>query len=215
MTWNGGRGFTKKHTKKEIWKIDNKLAGYYTQERNLTYVLIKDGSHMVPYDRPIECLDMINRFIQVGNNIVKGKNSQVGDRAAVVQPTSSSAPASKPSSLADEPNPTTMSDEHQQETNTAAPDDDKWSQYYSWGTTALVFVILFAISLCWCWLRGRNRPSSASAAAEFGGAPPREREGIKKRGSGILGFIGKLFGSNKVNHRRKFRLGDNEESNEL
>ena len=47
------------------------------QERNLTYVLIKDGSHMVPYDRPIECLDMINRFMHVGNNEVKGKQSQV------------------------------------------------------------------------------------------------------------------------------------------
>jgi carboxypeptidase D len=212
MTWNGGRGFTKKHTKKEIWKIDDKLAGYYTQERNLTYVLIKDGSHMVPYDRPIECLDMINRFIQVGNNIVKGRISQVGDRTVVSpSPSSSSVPVSTPSSKDDKSNKSTDSAGQQDKDTTS---DDKWGEYYSWGTTTLIFVILFAISLCWCWLRTRNRPSSASAAVEFGGAPQQQREDIKKRSDGILGFVTKLF-SNKVNGRKKFRLGDNEESNEL
>lgn len=211
MTWNGGSGFTKKRTKKEIWKIDNKLAGYYTQERNLTYVLIKDGSHMVPYDRPIECLDMINRFMQVGNNVVKGRKSQVGEQVVSPSP-SASASASTPLSTADKSEQTTTSDEQKDNTSTG---DDKWDQYYSWGTATLVLVILFAISLCWCWLRGRNRPSPASVAAEFGGAPQREREGVKKRGRGILGFVGNLFGFNKANDRKKFRLGDNEESNEL
>lgn len=205
MTWNGSRGFAKK---KEDWKIDNKLVGYYTQERNLTYVLIKDGSHMVPYDRPIECLDMINRFMNVGNDVVKGHKSQVGDRVSITPPTD------RPTN--DQPKNNTQKDDGKKENDTE--DDaqviieDQWSKYYSWGTTTLVIVILFAMTLCCCWCRGNKRPS-ASALDEFGGAPQREREGVKK--AGLFGFIQNLFKSNKTNERRKFRLDDNDESNEL
>lgn len=207
MTWNGSRGFGKK-TKKEDWKIDDKVVGYYTQERNLTYVLINDGSHMVPYDRPIECLDMINRFMNVGNNEVKGYKSQVGNSLPVT-PTP------------DQPKTNgTQKDEGKTESDTKADDEttdgveveDKWSKYYNWGTTTLVIVILFAFTLCCCWCRGNKRPS-ASALDEFGGAPQREREGVKK--AGLFGSIQNLFKSNKTDERRKFRLDDNDESNEL
>lgn len=201
MTWNGSRGFSKK-TKKENWKIDDKIVGYYTQERNLTYVLIKDGSHMVPYDRPIECLDMINRFMNVGDNIVKGQKSQVGNKKEIPKE------EEKPSSEENEEDKT--ENDTKEENQTTTIEEDEWSQYYSWGTTTLVFVILFAITLCCCWCRGK-RPS-ASALDEFGGAPQQEREGVKK--SGLFGFIKNLFKS-KSNQKRKFRLGDNDESNEL
>ncbi|KAI9356124.1 serine carboxypeptidase-domain-containing protein [Pilaira anomala] len=208
MTWNGSTGFSKK-TKKEDWKIDNKVVGYYTEERNLSYVLIKDGSHMVPYDRPIECLDMINRFMQVGDNVVKGKKSQVGGRDITVTPPPKEAEEEKGKETqdkADDEEKDTDSEKMGQETG-----EDEWSKYYSWGTTTLVFVILFAIALCCCWCRG-SRPS-ASALDEFGGAPQREREGVKK--PGLFGFIQNLFRSSKNNEGRKFRLGDNDESNEL
>lgn len=213
MTWNGSRGFSKK-TKQEQWKIDNKLAGYYTQERNLTYVLIKDGSHMVPYDRPDECLDMINRFMGVGDNVVNGKSSQVGDRKS---PTSTPPPKEEDEEEEEDKEDDDKPDKDGKKESDMKPDEeeysqDKWSKYYSWGTTTLIFVIIFAITLCCCWCRG-DKKLSASASAEFGGAPQREREGVRK--PGFFGYIQRLFKSNKPGERNKFRLGDNDESNEL
>ncbi|KAI7876506.1 serine carboxypeptidase-domain-containing protein [Mucor mucedo] len=222
MTWNGSRGFGKK-TKKEDWKIDDKVVGYYTQERNLTYVLINDGSHMVPYDRPIECLDMINRFMNVGNNKVKGLKSQVGDRLPVIptpdQPTNGTQNDEGKKEGTNEGKKESTNDGKTEsdtkggdETTEGVTVDDEWSKYYSWGTTTLVIVILFALTLCCCWCRGNKRPS-ASALDEFGGAPQREREGVKK--AGLFGYIQNFFKSNKTDERRKFRLDDNDESNEL
>jgi carboxypeptidase D len=220
MTWNGSKGFSK-DTKKEVWKIDNKLAGYYTQERNLIYVLIKDGSHMVPYDRPIECLDMINRFIEVGDNIVKGKLSQVGDgtRPTTTTTTTITSKTSPTSSLTAPSSTNTEKDtksEDDLEQGELVPEKDKWNQYYNWGTSTLVIVILFALVLCCCWCRNNKRPS-ASAADEFGGAPPREREGVNNKKNRLFGSIRNLFTYSKLSNanRRKFRLGDNDESNEL
>lgn len=212
MTWNGSRGFGKK-TKKEDWKIEDKVVGYYTQERNLTYVLINDGSHMVPYDRPIECLDMINRFMNVGNDVVKGYKSQVGNRLPAI-PTTKQPPATNGTQKDEgkKDGGKKESDIKDDETTDELVSEDEWSKYYSWGTTTLVFVILFAITLCCCWCRGNKRPS-ASALDEFGGAPQREREGVKK--SSLFSHIQNLFKSNKTDERRKFRLDDNDESNEL
>ncbi|KAI8337127.1 serine carboxypeptidase-domain-containing protein [Chlamydoabsidia padenii] len=78
MTWNGEKGF--KDAVQQDWFIDDKQVGYYTEGRNLSYVLIKDGSHMVPYDKPTETLDMIHRFMGVGNNQVNGVKSRVGNQ---------------------------------------------------------------------------------------------------------------------------------------
>ncbi|KAI9478008.1 MAG: pheromone-processing carboxypeptidase KEX1 [Benjaminiella poitrasii] len=197
MTWNGSRGFSKT-TVREDWKIDNKIAGYYTQERNLTYVLIKDGSHMVPYDRPIETLDIINRFMKVGDNVVKGKQSQVGDHEEVQKPgpTPSSGNKTEDESSSNHPN---------QEENKREP------YYNNWGTTVVVGVVLFSLTSCFCWVRKNNKRLSGSAAVEFGGAPQRERERPSK---GLLGFARSLF-NKKVEDRRKFRLDNNDESNEL
>jgi carboxypeptidase D len=213
MTWNGSRGFSKK-TKKEEWKIDDQLAGYYTQERNLTYVLIKDGSHMVPYDRPLECLDMINRFMQVGNDVVKGQKSQVGNGVVSIPPPQPPKHENNDTGKESVPAADGEEKENQEQEEGGVLIDDKWSKYYSWGTTTLIFVILFAITICCCWCRGSKRPS-ASASAEFGGAPQRQREGVGKS-NGLFVFIKHLFKSSKPDERRrKFRLDDNDESNEL
>ncbi|OBZ84457.1 Pheromone-processing carboxypeptidase KEX1 [Choanephora cucurbitarum] len=206
MTWNGSRGFSKS-TKKQQWKIDNKLAGYYMQERNLTYVLIKDGSHMVPYDRPIECLDMINRFMHVGNNEVKGKQSQViGDS---VTPSSPLATTNTMTFVDKTPDTT------QRSTPTPSSNDQEGEQgtlhgYSGWGVATTMVIFLIAISACCCcWFRS-SRKMSASAADEFGGAPQRQREDLK-RPNMFVGWIQKLFERQKT---RKFRL-DNDETNEL
>lgn len=48
--------------------MGDQVAGYYLSDRNLTYVLIHEASHMVPVDHPKEALDMFNRFIGVKDN---------------------------------------------------------------------------------------------------------------------------------------------------
>ncbi|KAI7899112.1 Alpha/Beta hydrolase protein [Cokeromyces recurvatus] len=202
MTWNGSRGFSNT-TVKESWKIDNRIAGYYTQERNLTYVFIKDGSHMVPYDRPIETLDMINRFMNVGDGKVKGKKSQVGEQEAVVKIPS-------PPPLKDEKHDNnTSTNQNQKEESESSPP--------VWNTTVFIGAFLFGLSLCcFCWIRNNNnKRSSGSAAVEFGGAPRRQHEGVKRPTKNtIWSFIRHVF-SKHAEERKNFRLDDNDESNEL
>ncbi|KAF9130889.1 Cell death protease [Mortierella sp. 14UC] len=61
MTWQGTQGF--QDTRSIGWKVEDKPAGEWKQARNLTYVLIYNSSHMVPYDVPLVALDMMNRFM--------------------------------------------------------------------------------------------------------------------------------------------------------
>ncbi|KAG0300355.1 Cell death protease [Linnemannia gamsii] len=61
MTWQGSQGF--QDTQSIGWKVEDKPAGEWKQARNLTYVLIYNSSHMVPYDVPLVALDMMNRFM--------------------------------------------------------------------------------------------------------------------------------------------------------
>jgi carboxypeptidase D len=192
------------------------LAGYYTQGRNLTYVLIKDGSHMVPYDKPIECLDMINRFIDVGDNTVKGMKSQVGN----AKPSETTHENKEEESTKEEnkEEDETKSDEKESGTSEQQLDEeqdptaveDKWSRYYNWGTGALIAVILFTMGLCCCWYQNNHR--TPSATAEFGGAPQRQREGVSK--PGLLSKIKNMI-VGRNNGRKKLRLDDNDETNEL
>ncbi|KAI8975098.1 Alpha/Beta hydrolase protein [Mycotypha africana] len=207
MTWNGSKGFAK-DIQREEWTIDNKLAGYYTQERNLTYVLIKDGSHMVPYDRPLECLDMMNRFMEVGDNVVKGRMSQVGDNT--VTP---SAPSDVP------PTPSSMMTPTPTKTDEDGSDDSAvtGSRSYGLGATSIVLIIALATGICCCWYK-RQRHPSGSRAAEFGGAPRHERLQSSNIIHNAVGRVRGLFAKLTAvsnNRRRKFRLDENEETNEL
>ncbi|KAK3829125.1 MAG: pheromone-processing carboxypeptidase kex1 [Benniella sp.] len=61
LTWQGEQGF--QNAPKLRWTVDNTPAGVWRQERNMTYVLLYNASHMVPYDVPLAALDMMNRFM--------------------------------------------------------------------------------------------------------------------------------------------------------
>ncbi|CAO3688037.1 unnamed protein product [Rhizopus stolonifer] len=190
MTWAGSKGFK---SEKEEWKINDKLAGYYTQDRNLTYVLIKDGSHMVPYDKPIECLDMINRFIEAGDNVVKGRLSQVGE--------GNKKTSHEESVLEDE--------EQQQQQQEDGSEHKKLPKYYGWIMGAFALTVLASLLLC-CYCCTKSR--KISPTAEFGGAPRQEREDTQK--PGIISSIKGLFKGKKP-QKKKLRLGDQDETNEL
>ncbi|KAF8939722.1 Cell death protease [Dissophora ornata] len=67
MTWQGARGF--QNAPDIHWTVDNVPSGVWRQERNLTYVLLYNASHMVPYDAPLAALDMMNRFMGLDHKL--------------------------------------------------------------------------------------------------------------------------------------------------
>ncbi|RUO96783.1 Alpha/Beta hydrolase protein [Jimgerdemannia flammicorona] len=154
MTWNGAKGL--QGAQPIEWKIEDSLVGYYTTARNLTYVLIRDGSHMVPYDRPLETLDMINRFLGVSIGKVKGKLSWLGEKPTLGETPSTST---NTTSTIEKPTPSPN-------TTTSVADDtvpmenaekEPWEEYYGWGTATLVFVTFFAGGLGCFAYRSRRR----------------------------------------------------------
>ncbi|KAF9966212.1 Cell death protease [Mortierella alpina] len=54
-----------KDTPKIGWTVQDQSAGVWKQARNLTYVVLHNASHMVPYDQPYAALDMMNRFMEL------------------------------------------------------------------------------------------------------------------------------------------------------
>lgn len=74
LEWNGRKGFVDEDgtpIPRQDWIFMEKVVGYYQYDRNLTYVLIKDASHMVPYDKSLESQDMLNRFLGIDQEIIK------------------------------------------------------------------------------------------------------------------------------------------------
>jgi carboxypeptidase D len=62
LTWNGIKGYKNNYID---WVVNGKIHGVYQSERNLTYIRMTNGSHMVPIDLPKESLAMFNTFIGV------------------------------------------------------------------------------------------------------------------------------------------------------
>ncbi|KAG0305569.1 Cell death protease, partial [Dissophora globulifera] len=67
MTWQGVQGF--QNAPDIRWTIEGEPSGVWRQERNLTYVLLYNASHMVPYDTPLAALDMMNRFMGLDHRL--------------------------------------------------------------------------------------------------------------------------------------------------
>jgi len=62
IKWPGAEGFA--NSKKILWQVDNEVAGYANTYENFSYVIVRNGGHILPADQPKPCLDMINRFIK-------------------------------------------------------------------------------------------------------------------------------------------------------
>ncbi|KAI8366746.1 Alpha/Beta hydrolase protein [Radiomyces spectabilis] len=206
MTWAGKTGFA--GAKPKDWFIGQEFVGQYTEARNLSYVLIKDGSHMVPYDQPLPTLDMINRFLGVGDNQVNGQPSRVGDKTAATKP--SGKPSTKPSKKPAPTNNTTEASEAQTsdptnvtETPEPATAKEDWSKYYNWGTSALIVVILFGAIAGFCWYRSRKNARQGYMSD------------LSTQPKGPLSRLFAMFGKFGSSDHRKLRLQDPEESNEL
>ncbi|KAF9178779.1 Cell death protease [Haplosporangium sp. Z 767] len=95
MTWQGARGF--EAAPKVDWTVENEPAGVWREARNLTYVLLYNASHMVPYDAPLAALDMMNRFMgldptlqyfasKLGMDVSNGQIPPGGEKVDIDQP---------------------------------------------------------------------------------------------------------------------------------
>ena len=52
-----------KKASRQIWRVDNEIAGYLKKAGNLTEALVRNAGHMVPHDQPKWAYDLISRFI--------------------------------------------------------------------------------------------------------------------------------------------------------
>ncbi|KAI8063749.1 Alpha/Beta hydrolase protein [Gongronella butleri] len=212
MTWNGETGF--QDAPRLDWVIGDATVGYYTESRNLTYVLIKDGSHMVPYDKPVETLDMINRFMAVGDGKVNGVPSYVGATAPAAQGGNGTEPPVQENEELEKP----MDGDKQDKDNEGATDeqedkdeeeDQAGSGTNNGGVTqhlkskgsygALILLMAVVIIGC-CWYRSKNAADDADT----------------KPSAGFIARIKEWLARRE--HRRgahQLRLEDQDESNEL
>ncbi|KAJ9093470.1 hypothetical protein QFC19_008329 [Naganishia cerealis] len=78
MQWNGGQGLG--GIPVEDWYVNDTYAGTWQTGRNLTYVRVAGGSHMVGYDLPEITNDMITRFMDVDMSMVVGDIASVPSR---------------------------------------------------------------------------------------------------------------------------------------
>jgi vitellogenic carboxypeptidase-like protein len=61
MEWRGAKQF--QAADRKIWRVGGTdVAGYVKKFKNLTYLVVRNAGHMIPYDQPKWAFDMINRF---------------------------------------------------------------------------------------------------------------------------------------------------------
>lgn len=68
LHWGDGTGFELSpgiHAPRVDWILDGERAGFYQSARNLTYVNVFNGSHMIPFENPRRSLDILNRAMGV------------------------------------------------------------------------------------------------------------------------------------------------------
>ncbi|KAL0567898.1 hypothetical protein V5O48_014094 [Marasmius crinis-equi] len=61
LEWSGREGFRKEKLRE--WVIDGKVAGKTRSFGKLTFATVDAAGHMVPYDKPKESLELVNRWM--------------------------------------------------------------------------------------------------------------------------------------------------------
>ncbi|MBW0469268.1 hypothetical protein O181_008983 [Austropuccinia psidii MF-1] len=86
LTWGGHKGWVSAESDLP-WNVNGTYAGRWREERNLTYVLIANASHMAPYDVPDVTQDMLLRFLEISAMSAAGPAAQIPSRVGVERPT--------------------------------------------------------------------------------------------------------------------------------
>jgi carboxypeptidase D len=152
MAWSGGTGFELSPgvwAPKRDWTFEDEPAGIYQEARNLTYVLLYNSSHMVPYDYPRRTRDMLDRFIGVDIASIGGSpaDSRIDGEKAGLE-----------TSVGGHPNSTAGEADEKQKLKNA-----EWKAYYKSGEAALVVVVIAAAIWGWFVWRGRRRQKGYSS----------------------------------------------------
>jgi cathepsin A (carboxypeptidase C) len=62
LEWSGHDEFSAQPLRE--WRVDGKTAGTTRSAKGLTFVTIDGAGHMVPYDKPKEALELVNRWLK-------------------------------------------------------------------------------------------------------------------------------------------------------
>ncbi|KAF8592582.1 alpha/beta-hydrolase [Ramaria rubella] len=147
LDWNGQVGLG--DAKTQGWSVNGSDAGTWVEARNLTYVKVFNGSHMVPWDVPHVTHDMILRFMGVDFSTITGGSAQIPSNVGV-----DFKPSFQP-----------IIDQNKPQTGTTVPgiaktpEQDKamWEAYYNAGSAALVLVLIALAIGIFFWVRARRR----------------------------------------------------------
>lgn len=160
LSWSNGTGFETSsgvYAPKREWVFENEVAGYYQEARNLTYVLIYNSSHMVPFDYARRTRDMLDRFMGV----------DIADIGGV--PVDSEIDGEKvgpETSVGGHPNSTVAQEEGKEKIHQA-----ELRAYYRSGEAALLVVVIIAAFFGWWVWRGRQQKRRAQEG-ELGSYAP-------------------------------------------
>ncbi|CDR87265.1 related to KEX1 protein precursor [Sporisorium scitamineum] len=181
LEWNGSKGFGDDHPAKD-WYVNGSLAGSWRTARNLTYVGIKGGSHMVGVDKPIESHDMMVRFMGIDYMKVAGPNalipSRVGDEPDRILVTGGGGGVAEIGKDGSRVIPGSGKTEEQ------VAEEARWRAYYDAGSFALMILVIAVGVGTWLLLRSRKRRRMdrnrigrggalrLATTTEFGGASP-------------------------------------------
>jgi hypothetical protein len=62
MEWSGKDEWT--NAKRGLWMVDKHPAGWAKEYENLSFVVVYNSGHMVPYNQPVPAFDLLTRFLQ-------------------------------------------------------------------------------------------------------------------------------------------------------
>ncbi|KAF4455519.1 carboxypeptidase d [Fusarium albosuccineum] len=155
LEWNGGKGFEVtpgNWAPRRDWTFEGETAGFWQEARNLTYVLVHNSSHMVPFDLPRRSRDMLDRFMGVDISNIGGEAADSRIDGEKGPETSVGGATNKTQSAAED---------HQKQL-----DEAKWAAYQKSGEIVLVIVIIGAIAWGYFIWRERRKGAAYHALAD-------------------------------------------------
>ncbi|CAG8677460.1 31448_t:CDS:10 [Gigaspora margarita] len=130
LEWNGAKGF--QNLTEKPWVVNDKPAGYMLSERNLTYVVVHDASHMISYDKPGASMALMYWFMGIDHQITTKISSKFGYGLDTTTP-------------------------NVEDTIYDNGDNEILDRYYNAGTATLIVVICSVIALAVFVFRGKFR----------------------------------------------------------
>jgi hypothetical protein len=65
MEWSGANEWTK--APRSLWVVGDEVAGYSKRHKGLEFVVVYNSGHLVPYNQPVNALDLITRVLKNEN----------------------------------------------------------------------------------------------------------------------------------------------------